>query len=179
MLARSQAYAARCVGRVRPAALGAHSRAPLSTHDVDFLRDLPKKLTSDRAHIGTTKGRFAFSGKGRQDPRSLHNSLGARNGIFLLDAEEQNAALRRAALAMKEVIAEGGRVLIIGETRGDPKVESKLAELIAETRQVHALTLPWMKGTLSNWREFAHHLGRFRLARSRKMLAAPAPPAQR
>lgn len=160
----------------RPPAV-AQLYARMSSHDVDFLRDLPAQLTSDRGHIGTTQGRFAFSGRGRQDPRALHNSRGARHGTFVLNAEEQHGAIRRAALAIKEVIADGGRVLIIGETKGDAALEQKLAEIVAETRQVHALTTPWMKGTLSNWREFAHHLGRFRIARSRKLLASGPPPS--
>lgn len=148
-----------------------------STHDVDFLRDLPKQLTSDRRNVGTTRGRFAFSGKGRQDPKGLHNALSSRHGVFVLDAEEENAALRRAALAVKEVIADGGRVLIIGETGGDAELERKLGEVAAESRQVYSLTVPWMKGTLSNWREFSHHLSRFRMARSRKVLTSGPPPA--
>lgn len=156
-------------------ALARSSTCRLSTRDVDFLRDLPKQLKSDRAHVGTTRGRFAFSGKGRQDPRSLHNALSSRNGTFVLDAEEGNAALRRAALAVKEVIADGGRVLIIGETDGDAELERKLGEITAETRQVYALTVPWMKGTLSNWREFSHHLSSFRMARNRKALATGVP----
>jgi ribosomal protein S2 len=106
---------------------GPHAHARLSTSDVDFLRDLPKELTSDRGHIGTTQGRFTFSGKGRQDSRAIHNALASRHGVFVLDAEETNAALRRAALAVKEVVAAGGRVLIVGETGGDPAIERKLA----------------------------------------------------
>ncbi|KAJ1617250.1 hypothetical protein T492DRAFT_1101310 [Pavlovales sp. CCMP2436] len=146
--------------------------ARLSTSDVDFLRDLPKQLTSDRGHIGTTLGRNAFSGKGRQDPRAIHNAIALRHGVFVLDAEETNAALRRAALAVKEIITDGGRVLIVGDTGGNPAIERKLAEITGASRQVYALTVPWMKGTLSNWREFSQHLGRFRLARSLKVLNA-------
>ncbi|KAG8470501.1 hypothetical protein KFE25_008922 [Diacronema lutheri] len=152
------------------------ARAWLSTqHDVDFLRDLPKLLTSNYEHTGPTPGRSAVPGKGREDPGGLRSVLGVRHGVSVLDAEEGNAALRRAALAVKEVIADGGRVLIIGETNGDPELERKLGEITAETRQVYALTVPWMRGTLSNWREFAHHLGRFRLARSRKVLTESLP----
>lgn len=140
-------------------------------HDADFLRDLPQHLVSDRGHIGSTRGRYAFSGTDKQHPRAIQYARGIRHGVYLLDAEETHPALRRAALAIKEVIADGGHVLVVGNPQDDVALR-ELNSLVAESRQVHALTVPWMRGMFTNWREFGKNLAHFRVARSRKMLAA-------
>lgn len=129
----------------------------------------------DRGQIGTAKGKNRVTFGDMQDPRATMYAHGTRRGNFILKADEGGPALRRAVLAAKEVVADGGTVMFVGGSElGDEKLAIALTEFAAEQPQVVALTSPWMKGLLTNWREFEKGLSQFRLERSRSLLVKGA-----
>ena len=83
----------------------------------------------------------------RCNPKMLPWIFGQRNGVHIIDLEQSARLLREALKAIRSVVAQGGKVLIVG-------TKSQAQNIVAETAQgcgQYYINRRWLGGTLTNW----------------------------
>ncbi len=94
----------------------------------------------------------------RWNPKMGTYIFGARNGIHIIDLAQTVPLLHQALLAVSDVVAGGGRVLMVGTKR-------QASEIIAETARQSAqyfINSRWLGGTLTNWKTISNSIRRLR-----------------
>jgi small subunit ribosomal protein S2 len=83
---------------------------------------------------------------------------GERNDIHILDLQQTVPLLSRALEAVRDVVANGGRVLLVGTKR-------QASEYVAEAAQrcgQYYVNHRWLGGMLTNWKTISHSIKRLR-----------------
>lgn len=83
----------------------------------------------------------------RWNPKMASYIFGARNNVHIINLEETVPLLHRALEAIRNVVAEGGRVLFVG-------TKSQASERIKESATrcgQYYINHRWLGGTLTNW----------------------------
>ncbi len=94
----------------------------------------------------------------RWNPKMSTYIFGARNGVHVIDLAQTVPLLHQALLAISDVVAGGGRVLLVGTKR-------QASEIIAETARQSAqyfINARWLGGTLTNWKTISNSIKRLR-----------------
>jgi small subunit ribosomal protein S2 len=94
----------------------------------------------------------------RWNPKMSSYIFGARNGVHVIDLAQTVPLLHQALLAVSDVVAGGGRVLMVGTKR-------QASEVIAETAKQCAqyfINSRWLGGTLTNWKTISNSIKRLR-----------------
>jgi small subunit ribosomal protein S2 len=81
-----------------------------------------------------------------------------RNDIHIIDLTQTVPLLHQALLAMRDVVAGGGRVLFVGTKRQAAEPVSAAAKRCAQYFVNHR----WLGGTLTNWQTISHSIKRLR-----------------
>ncbi len=94
----------------------------------------------------------------RWNPKMKPYIFGVRNGVHILDLQQSVPMLHRALLAVREVVAGGGRVLFVGTKR-------QAQDIIAEQAKrcgMYYVNHRWLGGMLTNWRTVSNSIRRLR-----------------
>jgi len=94
----------------------------------------------------------------RWNPRMSQYLYGSRNKIHIIDLTQTVPLLHQALKTIRDVVAQGGRVLFVGTKRqaSDPIADS--AKRCAQYYVNHR----WLGGTLTNWQTISHSIKRLR-----------------
>ena len=94
----------------------------------------------------------------RWNPKMQPYIFGARNNIHIIDLAQTVPLLHRALQAVSDVVAGGGRVLIVGTKR-------QAAEVVADSARRSAqyfVNARWLGGMLTNWKTISGSIQRLR-----------------
>lgn len=83
----------------------------------------------------------------RWNPRMAPYLYGVRNGLHIIDLQQTVPLLHRALVAVREVVANNGRVLFVGTKR---QAADPVAEAAVRCGQYY-INQRWLGGMLTNW----------------------------
>ena len=94
----------------------------------------------------------------RWNPLMSSYIFGIRNGVHILDLTQTVPTLHRALAALREVAANGGRVLFVGTKRQAQEPVAQAAKRCGQYYVNHR----WLGGMLTNWKTISHSIKRLR-----------------
>ncbi len=94
----------------------------------------------------------------RWNPKMAQYLYGARNGIHIIDLQQTVPMLHRALEAIRDVAAQGGRVLFVGTKR---QAQEPIAEAAKRAGQ-HYVHHRWLGGMLTNWKTISVSINRLK-----------------
>jgi small subunit ribosomal protein S2 len=109
-----------------------------------------RQLLEAGAHFGHRTQRW--------NPKMGSYIFGVRNDIHIIDLTQTVPLLHQALLAMRDVVAGGGRVLFVGTKRQASEPVAGAAKRCAQYFVNHR----WLGGTLTNWQTISHSIKRLR-----------------
>src|SRR5579864_3897114 len=109
-----------------------------------------RQLLEAGAHFGHRTQRW--------NPKMAPYIYGSRNDIHIMDLTQTVPLLHQALLALRDVVASGGRVLFVGTKRQAAEPVAAAAKRCAQYYVNHR----WLGGTLTNWQTISHSIKRLR-----------------
>jgi small subunit ribosomal protein S2 len=94
----------------------------------------------------------------RWNPKMESYLFGDRNGIHIVDLTQTVPLLHQALVAVRDVVAAGGRVLFVGTKRQASEPIAQAAKQCAQYYINHR----WLGGTLTNWKTISNSIRRLR-----------------
>lgn len=94
----------------------------------------------------------------RWNPKMRPFIFGVRNGVHILDLQQTVPALEQALRTVRDIVANGGRVLFVGTKR---QAQDKVAEAAKRSGQYY-VNHRWLGGMLTNWKTISHSINRLR-----------------
>src|SRR5271156_2955189 len=94
----------------------------------------------------------------RWNPKMSPYIFGIRNGIHIIDLEQSVPLLRQGLEAIREVVAGGGRVLMVGTKR---QAQDAVAEAAKRCGQYY-VNYRWLGGMLTNFKTISQSIKRLR-----------------
>ncbi len=92
----------------------------------------------------------------RWNPKMREHIFGVRNGVHIIDLQQTQPMLRDALKAMRDIVANGGRVLFVGTKR---QARAKIAESSKRCGQYY-VNHRWLGGMLTNWKTISKSIAR-------------------
>ncbi len=109
-----------------------------------------RQLLEAGVHFGHTTRRW--------NPKMDQYIFGVRNGIHILDLQQTVPLLHQALVAVRDVVAGGGRVLYVGTKR---QAQEKIAESSKGAGQ-YFVNHRWLGGMMTNWQTISKSIKRLR-----------------
>lgn len=103
----------------------------------------------------------------RWNPQMRPYIFGVRNGIHILDLQQTVPMMNTGLKAMRDIVANGGRVLFVGTKR---QAQEKVAEAAKRCGQYY-VNHRWLGGMMTNWKTISLSINRLR--ELEQVLAAP------
>jgi small subunit ribosomal protein S2 len=94
----------------------------------------------------------------RWNPKMAPYIFGVRNGIHIIDLEQTEPLLHQGLQAIRDVVAGGGRVLLVGTKR---QAQEPVAESAKRCGQYH-VNYRWLGGMLTNFKTISQSIKRLR-----------------
>ena len=94
----------------------------------------------------------------RWNPKMSPYIFGVRNGIHIIDLEQSVPLLRQGLEAIREVVAGGGRVLLVGTKRQAQEVVAEAAKRCGQ----YYVNYRWLGGMLTNFKTISQSIKRLR-----------------
>jgi small subunit ribosomal protein S2 len=94
----------------------------------------------------------------RWNPRMAPYIFGERNNVHIIDLSQTVPLLDRSLHFVREVVAQGGRVLFVGTKR---QAQEPLAEAAKRCGQ-HFVNSRWLGGMLTNWKTISQSIRRMK-----------------
>jgi small subunit ribosomal protein S2 len=94
----------------------------------------------------------------RRNPKMQPYLFGVRNGVHIIDLEQSVPLLHRAMIAVRDVVAGGGRVLFVGTKR---QAQERIADSSRRCGQ-YFVNHRWLGGMLTNWKTITGSIKRLR-----------------
>ncbi len=94
----------------------------------------------------------------RWNPKMKPYIFGVRNGIHILDLEQTSPMLGAGIKAVRDTVANGGRVLFVGTKRQAQDIVKNAAEKCGQYYVNHR----WLGGMLTNWKTISLSIKRLR-----------------
>jgi small subunit ribosomal protein S2 len=94
----------------------------------------------------------------RWNPKMAPYIFGVRNGIHIIDLEQSVPLLRQGLEAIREVVAAGGRVLLVGTKR---QAQDAIADAAKRCGQYY-VNYRWLGGMLTNFKTISASIKRLR-----------------
>ena len=94
----------------------------------------------------------------RWDPKMKSYIFGDRNGIHIIDLSQTVPLLHQALVKIREIVAGGGRVLMVGTKR---QAQAPIAEAAQRCAQYY-MNVRWLGGTLTNWETISNSIRRLK-----------------
>ena len=99
-----------------------------------------KELLEAGIHFGHQKNRW--------NPKMEPYLFGERNGIHIIDLQQSYPLITKALKVLRDIGANGGRVLFVGTKR---QAQTIVAETASNSGQ-YFMNHRWLGGTLTNWK---------------------------
>lgn len=109
-----------------------------------------RQLLEAGAHFGHQTRRW--------NPKMAPYLYGSRGGIHIIDLQQTVPLLHRALQAIRDVVAEGGKVLFVGTKRQASQKVKESATLCGQFYVQHR----WLGGMLTNWKTVSQSIKRLR-----------------
>ncbi len=109
----------------------------------------------------------------RWNPKMRQYIFGVRNGVHIMDLQQTTPLLRDSLKAMRDIVANGGRVLFVGTKH---QAAGKVAESAKRCGQYY-VNHRWLGGMMTNWKTMSGSIARLRELET--ILASPELSAQR
>jgi len=94
----------------------------------------------------------------RWNPKMKDYIFGVRNGVHILDLQQTAPMLNDAVKSIRDIVANGGRVLFVGTKR---QASSKIAESAKRSGQYY-VNHRWLGGMMTNWNTISKSIQRLR-----------------
>ncbi len=94
----------------------------------------------------------------RWNPKMRQYIFGVRNGVHILDLQQTTPMLEQAVKAMRDIVANGGRVLFVGTKR---QAQVKIKEAAKRSGQYY-VDHRWLGGMMTNWKTISRSIARLR-----------------
>jgi len=94
----------------------------------------------------------------RWNPKMAPYIFGVRNGIHIIDLEQTAPMLHQGLTALREAVAAGGRVLIVGTKR---QAQDAIADAAKRCGQYY-VNYRWLGGMLTNFKTISQSIKRLR-----------------
>jgi small subunit ribosomal protein S2 len=94
----------------------------------------------------------------RWNPKMAPYIFGVRNGIHIIDLEQTEPMLHQGLQAIRDVVAGGGRVLLVGTKR---QAQEPIAEAAKRCGQYY-VNYRWLGGMLTNFKTISQSIRRLR-----------------
>ena len=94
----------------------------------------------------------------RWNPKMREYIFGVRNGVHIMDLQQTSPMLNDAIKALREIVANGGRVLFVGTKR---QAQEKIAESAQRCGQYY-VNHRWLGGMMTNWNTITKSINRLR-----------------
>ena len=94
----------------------------------------------------------------RWNPKMAPYIFGVRNGIHIIDLEQTEPMLQQGLQAIRDVVAGGGRVLLVGTKR---QAQEPIAEAAKRCGQYY-VNYRWLGGMLTNFKTISQSIRRLR-----------------
>ena len=94
----------------------------------------------------------------RWNPKMSTFIFGARNNIHIVDLAQTVPMMHQALVQVSDVVAKGGRVLLVGTKRQASEAIAEAARRSAQYYMNHR----WLGGTLTNWKTISQSIRRLR-----------------
>jgi small subunit ribosomal protein S2 len=94
----------------------------------------------------------------RWNPKMAPFLYGSRNGIHVINLEHTVPLLHRGLVAVRDVVAAGGRVLLVGTKR---QASERVADAARRCGQYY-VNHRWLGGMMTNWRTISNSIKRLR-----------------
>lgn len=101
----------------------------------------------------------------RWNPKMKNYIFGVRNGIHIIDLQKSLPMFDQGLSVLRDVAAEGGRILFVGTKR---QARDKVAEAAKKCGQYY-VNQRWLGGMMTNWKTISHSINR--LAEIEEILA--------
>ena len=109
-----------------------------------------RQLLESGVHFGHSTRRW--------NPKMAPYLYGVRNGTHIIDLEQTVPLLHRGLVAVRDVVAGGGRVLLVGTKR---QASEKVADAAKRCGQYY-VNHRWLGGMMTNWRTISNSIKRLR-----------------
>lgn len=109
-----------------------------------------RQLLEAGVHFGHTTRRW--------NPRMKSYIYGERNGIHILDLQQTVPMLSRSLDFVRDIVGNGGRVLMVGTKRQASDFVADAAKRCGQYYVNHR----WLGGMLTNWKTISHSIKRLR-----------------
>jgi small subunit ribosomal protein S2 len=90
----------------------------------------------------------------RWDPKMKSFIFGERNGIHVVDLSQTVPLLHQALVKIRDTVARGGRILMVGTKR---QAQGPIAEHARRCAQYY-MNVRWLGGTLTNWETISNSI---------------------
>ncbi|HBS35239.1 MAG TPA: 30S ribosomal protein S2, partial [Parvularcula sp.] len=90
----------------------------------------------------------------RWDPKMKPYIFGDRNGIHIVDLSQTVPLLHQALVKIRDTVARGGRILMVGTKR---QAQGPIAEHARRCAQYY-MNVRWLGGTLTNWETISNSI---------------------
>src|SRR5437764_11861021 len=94
----------------------------------------------------------------RWNPKMAPYIFGVRNGIHIIDLEQTEPMLHQGLQAIRDVVAGGGRVLLVGTKR---QAQEPVADAAKRCGQYY-VNYRWLRAMLTNFKTISHSINRLR-----------------
>ncbi|PWE17246.1 30S ribosomal protein S2 [Marinicauda salina] len=109
-----------------------------------------RQLLEAGAHFGHQTHRW--------NPKMKQFIFGERANIHIIDLSQSVPLMHQALVKIREVAANGGRILFVGTKRQASEPVAQAAGRCAQ----YFINHRWLGGTLTNWRTISHSIARLR-----------------
>lgn len=94
----------------------------------------------------------------RWNPKMREYIFGVRNGVHIIDLQQTQPLLNTSLKAIRDIVANGGRVLFVGTKR---QAQGKIAEAAQRCGQYY-VNHRWLGGMMTNWETISRSINRYR-----------------
>ena len=94
----------------------------------------------------------------RWNPKMRQYIFGVRNGVHIMDLQQTTPLLNTALKSIRDIVANGGRVLFVGTKR---QAQEKIKESAKRCGQYY-VNHRWLGGMLTNWQTVSKSIARLR-----------------
>ena len=94
----------------------------------------------------------------RWSPRMRQYIFGVRNGVHIIDLQQTVPMMNTALKALRDITANGGRVLFVGTKRQAQETVKEASKRCGQYYINHR----WLGGTLTNWKTVSQTIARLR-----------------
>ncbi len=94
----------------------------------------------------------------RWNPKMKPFIFGVRNGVHIIDLQQTSPMLDRSLKGIRDIAANGGRILFVGTKRS---AQEKIAEAAKRSGQ-YFVNHRWLGGMMTNWKTMSKSINRLR-----------------